>query len=27
MKGLERVKTGMFNEYVRNCFENARSYK
>ena len=27
MKGLERHKTGMFNEYVRKCFENARSYK
>ena len=27
MKGLERHKTGMFNEYVCKCFENARSYK
>ena len=26
MKGLERHKTGMFNEYVRKCFETARSY-
>ena len=24
MKGLERHKTGMFNEYVRKCFETAR---
>jgi len=27
MKGLERHKTGMFNEYVHKCFENGRSYK
>ena len=27
MKGLETHKTSMFNEYVRKCFENARSYK
>ena len=27
MKGLERHKTGMFNEYMRKCFENTRSYK
>ena len=27
IKGLERHKTGMFNEYVRKHFENARSYK
>ena len=27
MKGLERHKTDMFNEYVCKCFENARSYK
>ena len=27
MKGSERHKTGMFNEYVRKCFENVRSYK
>ena len=25
MKGLERHKTCMFNEYVHKCFENARS--
>ena len=27
MKGLEKHKTGMFNEYVHKRFENARSYK
>ena len=27
MKGLKRNKTGMFNEYVNKCYENARSYK
>ena len=27
MKGLERHKTGMFNEYMCKFFENARSYK
>ena len=27
MKGLERHKTGIFDEYVHKCFENAISYK
>jgi len=27
IKGLERHKTDMLNEYVHKCFENARSYK
>ena len=27
MKGLERHKTGMFNEYVCKYFENARLYE
>ena len=27
MKGLERHKTDMFNEYVRKYFENARDRK
>ena len=27
MKGLERHKIGIFIEYMRKSFENARSYK